>query len=117
MFGRPSPAAAAEPMLRPVGGAAGASWRAEGGSTGWCTLRAASVAGVRHRLAGQGPEDSFAWAVEAERLVVAVADGVGSVTESAGTAERACLAAVSATAAPPTPAPAIGADDNKGIGK
>jgi serine/threonine protein phosphatase PrpC len=54
------------------------------------------VAGVRHRLAGQGPEDSFAWAHRGEWLAVAVADGVGSVAGSAGAAGRACLAAVGA---------------------
>jgi serine/threonine protein phosphatase PrpC len=96
VFGRPSSASAAEPLLRPVGGAGTASWRAEGASTDWCTLRAASVVGVRHRLAGQAPEDSYAWAQGEDAIVVAVADGVGSVAGSAGAAERACRAAVEA---------------------
>jgi Protein phosphatase 2C len=74
------------------------------------------VAGVRHRLAGQGPEDSFAWAVEEDRLVVAVADGVGSVTDSAGTAERACRAAVSATVGMATTASPTGADEHPATG-
>lgn len=98
VFGRPSPAAASEPALRPAGEAANAAWRAEGGSAGWCLLRAASVVGVRHRLAGQGSDDSYAWRHDESGLVVAVADGVGSVPGSAATAERACRAAVSAGA-------------------
>ena len=95
-FGRPSAASEVEPALRPAGDAATASWRAEGASTSWCALRAASVTGVRHRLAGEGPEDSFAWAHGGDWLVVAVADGVGSTDGAAGAAARACRAAVDA---------------------
>lgn len=96
MLGRASPATSGEPRLRPAGDASSAGWRAEGASTEWCTLRAASVAGVRHRLAGQEPEDSFAWAHADGVLLVAVTDGVGSVAESAGAAARAGRAAVDA---------------------
>lgn len=93
VLGRPSGAAGAEPSLRPVGDAGSASWRADGASTDWCTLRAASVAGVRHRLAGLAPDDSYSWAHGDGVLVVAVADGIGSVAQSAGAAARACRAA------------------------
>jgi serine/threonine protein phosphatase PrpC len=95
-FGRPSPASLAEPVLRPEGDAATASWRAEAASTDWCWLRAASVAGVRHRLAGHAPEDSYAWAHRDGILVVAVTDGVGSLDGSAGAAARAARAAADA---------------------
>ncbi len=96
-FGRPSAAADHEPALRSAGDAASASWRADGASRDWCTLRAASVVGVRHRLAGQGPEDSYAWACAgAGALFVAVADGVGSLPGSAAAAARAASAAVTA---------------------
>lgn len=94
VLGHPSAAAEAEPRLSPSGEAAAAGWRANGGSTGWCTLRAASVVGVRHRLAGQGSDDSYAWAHDQDALAVAVADGVGSRPGSAATAARACRAAV-----------------------
>jgi serine/threonine protein phosphatase PrpC len=94
VFGRPSPAAAAEPVLRTFGDAGVSAWRAEGGSTAWCTLRAASVTGVRHRLAGLPGEDSFAWAHDGSRLVLAVADGLGSVEGSGAAAARAAAAAV-----------------------
>lgn len=57
-------------------------------------MRAASAIGVRHRLAGEGSDDSYAWAHDDDTLVVAVADGVGSLPGSAATAARACAAAV-----------------------
>lgn len=98
-YGRPSPAAASEPVLAPAGGADRAGWRAEGASTGWCTLRAASVVGVRHRLAGAASDDFFAWGHLGgeERIVaVSVADGVGSLAGAAGAAARACSASVEA---------------------
>ena len=79
-----------------MGGAAGAGWRAEGASNSWVTLRAASVVGVRHRLAGQASDDSFAWASTDDVLAVAVSDGIGSVPGSAEAAERAARAAVGA---------------------
>lgn len=96
VFGMPSPASASEPHLRARGDGSVASWRAEGASTAACTVRAASVAGVRHRLAGQGSDDSFAWAHDGDRLAVAVADGVGSVPGAAGASHRAATAAVEA---------------------
>ena len=95
-FGRPSAAAGAEPRLAPGGDDTVAAWRAEASSTTWCTLRAASVAGVRHRLAGARSDDAFAWAHAERRLAVAVADGLGSVEGSAGASHRASAAAVAA---------------------
>ena len=94
VLGRPSAAAEAEPALNSGGDAAGAAWRVDWGSAGWCTLRVASVAGVRHRLAGEGSDDSYAWVHDEYALAVAVADGVGSVPGSAATAARACVTAV-----------------------
>lgn len=93
VLGLPSTAAGAEPLLGPTGEAAAAGWRADGASTDWCSFRAASVVGVRHRLAGQGPEDSYAWALDEVALAVAVADGVGSRPGSAVTAAKACTVA------------------------
>jgi len=72
----------------------------EGASTGWCTVRAVSVTGVRHRLAGQAGEDSFAWSHDGARLALAVADGLGSVGGSGGASLRAAAAAVVAAAPP-----------------
>ena len=54
------------------------------------------MVGVRHRLAGQASDDSYAWAHGPGALVSAVADGVGSVPGSSAAAERACRAAVQA---------------------
>jgi serine/threonine protein phosphatase PrpC len=59
----------------------------------------ASIAGVRHRLAGIPVQDGFAWAVDGNRLVVAVADGLGGVPGSDTTATRAAAAAVDAVMA------------------
>jgi serine/threonine protein phosphatase PrpC len=56
----------------------------------------ASIAGVRHRLSGQPGQDSFAWACLPDRLVVAIADGLGGVPGSNHTAGRAVVAAVDA---------------------
>lgn len=95
-FGRPSAAAAVEPALRAQGTAAAASWRADGASCDGWTLRAASVTGVRHRLAGLECEDAYAWATGADALAVAVADGVGSVPGSGPAAAHACRSAVTA---------------------
>lgn len=114
VLGRPSAAADAEPSLSPAGAAPGAAWRADGASNDWCMLRAASVAGVRHRLAGQGPEDSYAWAHLEGVLAVAVADGVGSRPGSAATSERACSASVRAALAQATSSgknPVAGAEE------
>lgn len=80
--------------MREQGDAATAGVRAEGASTEEWTLRAASVVGVRHRLAGQPSDDSFAWARGQGRLVVAVADGIGSTDGAAAAAQRATTAAV-----------------------
>jgi serine/threonine protein phosphatase PrpC len=96
VLGRPSPAAAETAALREEGGAGEAAIRADGGDADWCALRVASVAGVRHRLSGQPGQDSFAWAVLPDALVVAVADGLGGVPGSNATAGRAVLAAVEA---------------------
>jgi serine/threonine protein phosphatase PrpC len=96
VLGRPSPAAGAEPVLRAVGLASQCSYRADGGTTGWCTLRAVSVTGVRHRLAGLPGDDSFAWAWTDSLVAVAVADGIGSLTGSGPAASRAVEAAVQA---------------------
>jgi len=98
-FGRESRAAAEEPRLRSVGDAATAWWRAEGGSCGWCSLRAATAAGVKHRLSAVAGEDSYAWAIGDGVLAVAVADGIGTVAGAAGAAERAAAAAAGAAVA------------------
>lgn len=103
VLGRHSPAASVEPGLRSAGDAATAAYRMEGGSTRWCALRAASITGVRHRLAAQEGEDCFAWAHSGGRLAVAVADGLGSVAGSGGAASRAAAAAVAAAADEPGP--------------
>ncbi len=96
VLGRPSPAAATAAVLRPRGTASSAAYRADGGDGDWWALRVASVAGVRHRLAGTPVQDSFAWAAEGDLLVVAVADGLGGVPNSDTTAARAAPAAVEA---------------------
>ena len=62
------------------------------------------MAGVRHRLAGTPVQDSFAWAVQDDLLVVAVADGLGGVPNSDTTAARAATAAVEAALAVSDPA-------------
>jgi serine/threonine protein phosphatase PrpC len=95
VLGRPSPAATGAASLRPGATALDAAYRADGGEGSWCAVRAASVAGVRHRLAGQPGQDSYAWAVAGDRLAVAVADGLGGVPDSDTTAARAVSAAVS----------------------
>jgi Protein phosphatase 2C len=95
-LGRQSEASVSEPALRPSGDGTEATWRAEGASTPAYTVRAASVTGVRHRLAAQGCEDCFAWHHDGGVLAVAVADGLGSVDGSAGAAIRAARAAVGA---------------------
>ena len=99
VLGQPSPASAGPAALRAAGTAADAAFRAEGGDGDWCAVRAASVAGVRHRLAGQPGQDGFAWAWQGDRLAVAVADGLGGVPGSDTTATRAGPAAVGAAVA------------------
>lgn len=74
--------------------ASDAAVRADGGDGEWIAIRAVSLAGIRHRLAAQPAEDSFAWAQTAAGWAVAVADGLGSVEGSAGAADRAVRAAV-----------------------
>jgi serine/threonine protein phosphatase PrpC len=96
VLGRPSPAAAGAAALRPDGSAAEAAYRADGGDCEWCALRAASVAGVRHRLAGEPGQDTFSWARREDVLAVAVADGLGSVPGSGATALRSAVAATGA---------------------
>lgn len=95
-WGRPSPAAGAPWKLRTATTSAEAAVRADGGDLRGWALRAASVSGVRHRIGGQGNDDAFAWSAGADGggLVVAVADGVGSVAGSARSAARAVEAAV-----------------------
>lgn len=99
VLGRPSPSSTAEPRLGDAGEAAAAGWRADGATTGWCSLRAASVVGVRHRLAGRPSDDSYAWGVAGGVVVAAVADGIGSLAGSGSTAAGACRAAVRRPAA------------------
>jgi serine/threonine protein phosphatase PrpC len=67
-------------------------------------VRAATVAGVRHRLAGRECEDAFAWAAGSWGAVLAVADGV-SATVDAGPAamvavDEACAAGAALLDAP-----------------
>ena len=62
-LGRASPASNRPAALRRAAESSSAAYRADGGdATGWA-VRAASVAGVRHRLAGRGPEDAYAWRI------------------------------------------------------
>lgn len=105
-LGRPSPAAARPALLRPAGGVEAAAYRADGGDDEVWAVRAASVAGVRHRLAGDGSEDAYAWARLPGAVALIVADGVGSVPGSGGAARRAVQAAGEAAAAVFGPAPA-----------
>jgi serine/threonine protein phosphatase PrpC len=98
VLGRHSAAAATEPLLRAAGEAGDACYRVEGASTPRFALRAVSVTGVRHRLAGQAGEDSFAWSVSGSNLAVAVCDGLGAVSGSEAAARRAARAGADATA-------------------
>ncbi|MCU4183982.1 protein phosphatase 2C domain-containing protein [Acidiferrimicrobium sp. IK] len=70
--------------------------RADGGDSGSWIVRAASLSGTRHRLAGAGPDDAYAWGAAGEMLVVAVADGVSNRPGSAASAAAAVEAAVEA---------------------
>lgn len=99
-LGRPSPAASVEPPLRTAGDPATAAYRAEAGSAGGFRVRAATVAGVGHRLSGEENQDSYAWAHDGPRLAVAVADGLGSVPGSGAAARLAASAAVAAALDP-----------------
>jgi serine/threonine protein phosphatase PrpC len=120
VLGRPSAAASRPGRLRLTAGAADAAYRADGGDAPTLSVRAASVVGVRHRLAGQGCDDSFAWrwitapdplsaaadhagTTRADEqgsdwVVVAVADGVGTVAGSALSAAAAVSVACEAAA-------------------
>jgi serine/threonine protein phosphatase PrpC len=98
VLGRHSAAATTEPLLRAAGEAGDACYRVEGASTPRFALRAVSVTGVRHRLAGQAGEDSFAWSVSGSNLAVAVSDGLGAVLGSEAAARRAARAGADATA-------------------
>lgn len=100
-FGRPSQAAAIEPPLRPASDATSAGFRADGGDAGWCVLRAATVTGVGHRLAGAANEDHYAWSRSGDRIAFAVADGLGSVPGSGLAAHVASVAAVAAAVGAP----------------
>ena len=95
-FGRPSATTGAPALARPAASAATAAYRAEGGDLAWCAVRATSVVGARHRLAGRAVEDTFAWAVTDDAVVLAVADGVGSLEGSGWMAEVAAVAACGA---------------------
>jgi serine/threonine protein phosphatase PrpC len=99
VLGRHSAASATEPVLRAAGEAADSSYRIEGGSTARFALRAVSVTGVRHRLAGQAGEDSFAWTLSESKLAVAVSDGLGAVSGSEVAARRAARAGADAAVA------------------
>lgn len=104
-LGRPSPAAAVEPPLRTTGEPSSAAYRAEGGGTDGFRVRAATVAGVGHRLSADENQDSYAWAHQGSRLAVAVADGLGSVPGSGLAARLAADAAVAAALDPSSGSP------------
>jgi hypothetical protein len=72
VFGRPSGASSQPARLRPSAEAHSAAYRADGGDGGGWSVRAASVAGVRHRLVGLAPEDSYAWRIVAPVLLEAL---------------------------------------------
>lgn len=93
VFGRPSPAADLPWLLAPRT-AAMAGIRADWADTDWCALRVASVVGVRHRVAARSVEDSWAWDGDPERVVIAVADGLGSYGDSAPVAAGVASTAV-----------------------
>jgi serine/threonine protein phosphatase PrpC len=116
VLGRRSTAAEAEPRLRVSGEAADACYRIEAASTDRLALRAASITGIRHRLAGQPGEDSFAWCVCGPRLAVAVADGLGAVPGSQAAARRAVLAGAEAAAAGGSVAPGLDAANEAAAG-
>lgn len=98
-LGRPSMAADAPAWLRTDGHGAAAAYRADGGDGPSWSLRAASVAGPSHRLAGRANEDAYAWAQAGGALAVAVADGVGATTGSAAASAAAVSAATAVVAA------------------
>ncbi|HET9692103.1 MAG TPA: protein phosphatase 2C domain-containing protein [Acidimicrobiales bacterium] len=107
VLGRPSPASDAPWKLRQRAAAADAAVRADGGDDGALSVRVASLAGVRHRVGGTGPEDAYGWCWDAGRLSLAVADGVGSRPGAAAASATAVAAAVDALAAGASPAAAV----------
>ncbi len=110
-------AAAAEPLLREAGQAADSCYRIEGASSARFALRAVSVTGVRHRLAGQAGEDSFAWSSSGSHLAVAVSDGLGAVSGSEVAARRAARAAAEAAARAGDVGPGIEAANQAAAGR
>lgn len=116
VLGRGSPAAGRPALLRASGIGGGGGWCADGGDRDGWALRAASLAGVRHRLAGQPGQDAYAWDRTGAALVLAVADGVGSVAGSGSAALRAVQAACSAAAAALEGRAATSADASAGAG-
>jgi serine/threonine protein phosphatase PrpC len=148
ILGRPSPASLRAGGLRPAADASSAAYRADGGDgVGW-SVRAASVAGARHRLGGHGPEDAYAWRIlepgdgaepppgpptggrekpGVATVILAVADGVGSVDGAAAASHAAVVAACDALArtlttptrardAPGTPGASDGGPGGRGDG-
>jgi serine/threonine protein phosphatase PrpC len=116
VLGRHSVAAATEPLLREAGQAADSCYRIEGASRARFALRAVSVTGVRHRLAGQAGEDSFAWSASGSHLAVAVSDGLGAVPGSEVAARRAARAAVHTAARAGAVGPGIEAANEAAAG-
>lgn len=78
-----------------------AAYRADGGDGDGLAVRAATVAGVRHRLAGTAGEDCYGWAGGSAGgqwwVAAAVADGV-SASAGAGPAAAAAVAAATSAA-------------------
>jgi serine/threonine protein phosphatase PrpC len=97
VFGRPSTASEL-PWVLTRRGAGMAGIRADSADTDWCALRVASVVGVRHRLAATGVQDSWAWDGDDDRVVLAVADGLGSYGDSGPVAATVVATAVAALA-------------------
>ena len=94
-WGEPSKASEFAVPLRARAGSADASYRADGGESADFGVRAASVAGVSHRLSGRRCEDAYAWALPGPgRLVLVIADGVSTAGRGAEGAEIAVSTAV-----------------------
>jgi serine/threonine protein phosphatase PrpC len=114
VFGRPSPTAArpwqlAQSSDAPLRSSATAGIRADGADTSWCALRGATVVGIRHRLVGAPGQDAWAWAGDGDRVVLAVADGLGAFASSGDVASMVAAVAVEA-ARRGEAAPAVEAD-------
>jgi Stage II sporulation protein E (SpoIIE) len=116
VLGRHSVAAATEPLLRESGEAGDSCYRVEGASSAHFALRAVSATGIRHRLAGQVGEDSFAWFTSSSHLAVAVSDGLGAVPGSGVAARRAARAAAEAAARAGAVGPGIEAANEAAAG-